>query len=456
MKVSLLVCTYNRSKLLEILLRSVASNSCSGNVSVDRVVIDNNSTDTTQDVIRKYADTLRPIVLIEPRQGKTHALNAGLGAARDMDLVVFTDDDVVLNPDWLQAFIDGAGAHPEAAWFGGRVKPDWNGAAPRWMRAETRPAFRGYFIEYDLGEQSRVYREGDPLPLGCAMAVRREVIDRVGNFRTDLGPRGRARGMGDDTDYIQRAIEAGFAGWYVAEAVCHHHVHPSRYRLIEYYRYGHAKGLNQARWGMTNGLNAAAPGKVKYFGTLTTDEVAEQIYRQADVLLLTSLWETGPIVIWEAMSHGLAVVSSKYVGSGAEQALWHEENCMLFAIGDSKAAASHIMTLLSDDTRRKIAAAGRAMVSERYSRWASVVSWSDVLTRIVQNEPRSESRISFPIERRGRLDRVFGVGAAETMRRALKKGFSHAETGAEWPHTHSHSGKVDSFIQKAAALDVRS
>lgn len=249
---AIIVCTFNRSMLLAGLLEDLEL--CLEDEREIRVVIvDNASNDGTADLVNRFCQRPRFTSVLEVRQGKTHALNAGLEDCADADYVIFCDDDVRLAPGWLNSFRAAIASHSECGWFGGRVLPDFQGAAPRWLRAETRPAFRGYFIEYDLGEESRAYAAGDPLPLGAAMAVRREVIDAIGEFRTDLGPRGRARGMGDDTEYIQRAIDAGFSGWYVADAVCFHHVHPDRYRLAEYYRYGFAKGLNQQRWGVLPG-----------------------------------------------------------------------------------------------------------------------------------------------------------------------------------------------------------
>ena len=49
--------------------------------------------------------------------------------------------------------------------------------------------------------------------------------------------------------------------------------------------------------------DATAAGRVRFVGTLFGRELAEQVYLATDVFLITSLWETGPIVAWEAMAH---------------------------------------------------------------------------------------------------------------------------------------------------------
>ncbi|MFM6133652.1 MAG: glycosyltransferase family 4 protein, partial [Sphaerospermopsis kisseleviana] len=61
--------------------------------------------------------------------------------------------------------------------------------------------------------------------------------------------------------------------------------------------------------------------EVSFLGQLKENELINQVYQESDVLIMPSSWETGPIVIWEAMAWGVAVVSSRYVGSGLEGAL---------------------------------------------------------------------------------------------------------------------------------------
>src|SRR6185503_3526342 len=92
-------------------------------------------------------------------------------------------------------------------------------------------------------------------------------------------------------------------------------------------------------------------GRVEYLGALAADQIGPQVFANADVFLLTSSWETGPIVIWEAMAAGVAVVSSRYIGSGLEGALQHEGNCLMFPVGDSEAAATQLARTRDVDLR---------------------------------------------------------------------------------------------------------
>ena len=64
--------------------------------------------------------------------------------------------------------------------------------------------------------------------------------------------------------------------------------------------------------------DAAGSGRVRFLGALAGNDLIEQVYSRVDALLITSLWETGPIVAWEAMANRVAVVTSAYIGSGLE------------------------------------------------------------------------------------------------------------------------------------------
>ena len=109
-------------------------------------------------------------------------------------------------------------------------------------------------------------------------------------------------------------------------------------------------------------------GKVSFLGRLSPFELKDRVYIKADTLLLTSLWETGPFVIWEAMRSGIAVVSTQYIGSGLEGALKHEKNSLLFPIGESKMASQHLPVLWKDSAlKKRLVNNGYQMINERYS-----------------------------------------------------------------------------------------
>jgi glycosyltransferase involved in cell wall biosynthesis len=110
MKFSVVIATYNRADELRETLASLRALRPTGDWEV--LVVDNNSTDATHDVVQNAA-TLFPVRLryvVEREQGRSPALNAGIRAAAG-DIIVTTDDDVRVEQDWLDRAAQGLDAH---------------------------------------------------------------------------------------------------------------------------------------------------------------------------------------------------------------------------------------------------------------------------------------------------------------------------------------------------------
>ena len=133
MNITVILCTYNRCQSLPSALDSVTATLLPDSIEWEVLVVDNNSTDETRQVVedfsRRWPDRFR--YLFEPRPGKSNALNAGIREAAG-DILAFMDDDVFVDPMWLQNLT--ANLH-NGAWAGsgGRILPQWNCPPPRWL-----------------------------------------------------------------------------------------------------------------------------------------------------------------------------------------------------------------------------------------------------------------------------------------------------------------------------------
>lgn len=194
-------------------------------------------------------------------------------------------------------------------------------------------------------------------------------------------------------------------------------------------------------------------GIISFLGVLTPEDVANMIYDWADVLLVTSSWETGPIVIWEAMSHGVPVVTSEYVGSIAEGSLFNAINCLMFSVGDCSGAAGHIMALKDSALRRTIIENGYKLVEEKYSKQASINYWSAAINELLQL-PASNAFYLPKVAPSGRLDRALGVRLAESLRQLARTEFRHKSPGSEWPHSHSGASTSEEFLARAVLSEA--
>ncbi len=130
--------TYNHAKTLAKTLESLRTLRCPKGIDYEILIVNNNSTDETADVIRRYARILAPRLrsVFESKQGLSHARNRALQEARG-EIVCFIEDDVKVDPGWLEA-VSAAFIKYSAAVVGGRsylIYPTASGR-PAWLPAE--------------------------------------------------------------------------------------------------------------------------------------------------------------------------------------------------------------------------------------------------------------------------------------------------------------------------------
>ena len=103
MKISVILCTYNRCQSLTRALESVAASQMPNSLDWEILVVDNNSKDRTREVMSEFClrHPGRVRYLFEAQQGLSNARNAGIREAHG-EIIAFTDDDITVEPTWLQ------------------------------------------------------------------------------------------------------------------------------------------------------------------------------------------------------------------------------------------------------------------------------------------------------------------------------------------------------------------
>jgi len=173
------------------------------------VVVNNNSTDNTDEIIEKFREHL-PVPLkrvFEPQQGLSAARNAGLRAAVG-EFIAYTDDDCLVDPDWLARIAQAFANDPQLAGVGGRIEL----RDPRDIPTTTRPSPTPALIS----SGSQVFYS----IAGCNMAFKREVFDAVGLFDPNFGAGTPL--PAEDSDFLYRAIKAGSKLMYLPDVVVRH------------------------------------------------------------------------------------------------------------------------------------------------------------------------------------------------------------------------------------------
>lgn len=231
--VTVAICTYNRSHLLDHTLGLVARLVVPSSIPWEIVVIDNASTDATRDVLRDHASRLPIRTFVESSRGLSNARNRSVAEARG-DWILFTDDDVLLEPDWLRIFAGAIERHPGVVAVGGPVRP-WFPTDPDPLLVGAFPELASGFCGIDHGVAEGVIQP--PLEIfGANFAVRRDVAAEL-KFDPALGA---PFGVGEETDLVRRARASGGEVLWVPNMSVRHYVDPSRMTLsyLRRYRFG--------------------------------------------------------------------------------------------------------------------------------------------------------------------------------------------------------------------------
>ncbi len=262
MKVSVILCTYNRCQSLSAALESVAISQMPASVSWEVLVVDNNSKDQTRDVVegfvKKYTGRFR--YLFEPQQGKSYALNSGIREASG-DVLAFMDDDVTVDDKWLQA-LTTIFNQEEWAGAGGRILPERDFTPPAWLSLQNKYALAPLAL-FDIGSEPGEMFEA---PFGTNMAFRKKVFEKIGKFRTDLGPCPGSETRSEDTEFGYRALQAGQHLWYEPSAVVYHSLPLQRMQKKYFLAWWYDKARADIRaFGVAKGTKLYIAGVPVYF-----------------------------------------------------------------------------------------------------------------------------------------------------------------------------------------------
>ena len=242
---TVLICTFNRAGYLDRTLASLARTSAPG-LGWDVIVVDNNSSDDTRAVVQNWIPRF-PVALrylFEPRQGKSNALNSGMREARAA-VIAFTDDDVLVEPGWLESAVRPLLDRADIDYTGGPVRPIWSAPRPQWL--DIKGNLGGVIAVKDHGPEPFIFETAQKTPLGVNMAVRRTLVERVGGFRPDLGRNGRSLLGQEQAEFFYRTRQAGARGLYVPEMVLDHVVADARLTRKYFRRWWYWKGVSHAR-----------------------------------------------------------------------------------------------------------------------------------------------------------------------------------------------------------------
>ena len=184
-RISLVISAYNEEKYIAECLQSVINNS--GGKFFEIIVVDNNSTDQTANIVRQFHQAR---LVLEPHQGVTRARQRGYIEAAG-DIIAFIDADTRIPALWYDRVIQEF-KNPELACLSG---PYDYFDIPRWKRALV--------VLYWYILAMPVYFIFGYMAMAGNLVIRKEVLEKMSGFDTSIDF------YGDDTDTARRASTFG-------------------------------------------------------------------------------------------------------------------------------------------------------------------------------------------------------------------------------------------------------
>jgi glycosyltransferase involved in cell wall biosynthesis len=236
--VSIVICTYNRKKLLKECLDSIFSieypRSC-----YEVIIVDGGSTDGTEELCKDFPEIR---YTTESRFGLAYARNKGAELARGA-IVAYTDDDCVVDKQWLRNLVSGFHTPEAVVGVGGPVYP---------LHPETIP--KKILVKAALG----LYDEGQEVKpiqgiITSNSAFKTEIFKFL-KFDEKLGVtrRGKLILCGEDTDFCNTLVASGHRLLYTPYAKVYHQIPQERIRVQYIVRRAIDNGLSRTRFYFKN------------------------------------------------------------------------------------------------------------------------------------------------------------------------------------------------------------
>lgn len=254
MDISVIVCTYNRSKELKKCLEALGHQVVPEYLSWEVLVVDNNSTDDTRKIVEETQrnNKLNISYVYEAQQGLSYARNRGVAEAKG-SIIAYIDDDGVADVFWLGSIFKAFQDHnPDCV--GGKIIPiEWPRKIPKWFNKELH----SYVTIYDKGDEAIELKSYFGTPFGTNVSYKKSIFERVGLFDVSMGRMGQGSYVGgEEQDLNIKILKSGGKIWYQPAAIVYHPLRPEMLKKRYLRRLDFDTGKrNGLRFGAYNGRN---------------------------------------------------------------------------------------------------------------------------------------------------------------------------------------------------------
>jgi GT2 family glycosyltransferase len=226
--VTVLICTYNRHKLLQSALDALI---CRTIEKPDQIVIVNGGDEQADRVAQEFSEKYSvPIKLIKTKNvNLATSRNVGLPHCTE-DIVAMTDDDAEVFPEWITKIRELHAAHPEAGGIGGAI-----------IGADSGGSFVSRLSDVVTFPQPAEPTYIRTIP-GVNASYKRNILVQIGEQDTILM-------RGEDVDYNWRIKKLGYEILFHPDMkVLHHHRPTIKQFFRQHYMYGRGYYLVRRKW----------------------------------------------------------------------------------------------------------------------------------------------------------------------------------------------------------------
>ena len=216
-KISIVIVSYNVSKLLDECLQSVAR--ALQGIDGEVFVVDNHSVDKTIAMLKEKHPEVK-VIANEENVGFSRANNQAIRLS-EAEYVLLLNPDTVVYENTLHGVLDFMDKHPEAGGAGVRMLTREGHRAPESRRSIPTPwvamlkmlgATRRYYMSHlSWDEPGQIEAVS-----GAFFLVRRKALDQVGLLDEDYFM------YGEDIDLSYRLLKDGWQNWYLPYDIIHY------------------------------------------------------------------------------------------------------------------------------------------------------------------------------------------------------------------------------------------
>jgi polysaccharide pyruvyl transferase CsaB len=232
-KISVIICTYKRNKILEKSLISIA-NQTLRQQDYEVIVVDNNPEEsdlsTLIDQIRteEFYDHPDHLRLVQcPILGLSYARNAGLAEAKS-GLLLFLDDDAIAKRDILEQYCQAFSEHPEAGVVGGHIILK----RPEILSITWKEGWERYWSQFITGfNEFKTVTHWWEFPWGANWCANSKALMQIGGFRGRYGRRGNDFNGGEEIIAASLIQQLGYSIAILPQAEVTHYVDDTRFTV---------------------------------------------------------------------------------------------------------------------------------------------------------------------------------------------------------------------------------